>query len=526
MPKILVSDPIANEGVELLQSQGETDVKTGLSPDELISIIGQYDALVVRSETKVTSEVIAAGDKLQVIGRAGVGVDNIDLDAATRKGISVVNAPTGNTIAAAEHTIAMMLALSRNIPQANQSLRSGEWKRSTFTGVELRNRLLGVIGIGKVGREVIQRAQSFQMKILAYDPFVSAEHATLLGIELVPLERLLAESDFICLHTPLTESTRGMINDERLSIVKPSVRILNIARGELIDENALARAVEEGRVAGAAIDVFSSEPPKDDNPLLKSERIIVTPHLGASTQEAQEEVAREVAEQIICVLQGQSARYTVNAPIVLPDSQATLSPYIPVESQAGRLATQLSKGQMSSIKLKFEGDISNYETNILKAACVMGLLGPISDQRINLVNADFIAAERGLRITEEKGPGPEQYGNLITVEVETSEGITIVSATHMRGETHIVRIGEYWIDIVPTGGYLLFTDHQDKPGMIGAVGTIIGQHDINIGFMEVGRMESRGRATMILGLDDDVPEAALDEVRKLDDVYTVRIALL
>jgi D-3-phosphoglycerate dehydrogenase len=526
MPKILISDPIDKEGIELLQAQGDTDVKLGLTPAELISIIGVYDALVVRSETKVTADVIAAGTNLQVIGRAGVGVDNIDLDAATRKGIAVVNAPTGNTIAAAEHTIAMMLALSRNIPQANQSLRAGEWKRSSFTGVELRNRFLGVIGIGKVGKEVIQRAQSFQMHIIAYDPFVSPEHASLLGVELVTLEKLFEESDFICIHTPLTESTRGLIDDARLATVKPSVRILNTARGELIDEHALARAVEEGRVAGAAIDVFSSEPPKDDNPLLNNDKIIVTPHLGASTQEAQEEVAREVAEQIIAVLNDQPARYTVNAPIVLPESQAVLSPYVDVASQAGKLATQLSVGQLSSIKLRFEGDIATYETNILKAACLMGLLGPISDQKINLVNANFISTERGLKVIEEKGPAPEQYSNLITVEVETSAGKTTISATHMRGETHIVRISEYWIDIVPTGGYLLFTDHQDRPGMIGAVGTIIGKHDINIGFMEVGRLESRGRATMILGLDDDVPEAALEEVRQLEDVYTVKIANL
>lgn len=526
MPKILISDPIDKEGIELLQAQGDTDVKLGLTPAELISIIGVYDALVVRSETKVTADVIAAGTNLQVIGRAGVGVDNIDLDAATRKGIAVVNAPTGNTIAAAEHTIAMMLALSRNIPQANQSLRAGEWKRSSFTGVELRNRFLGVIGIGKVGKEVIQRAQSFQMHIIAYDPFVSPEHASLLGVELVTLEKLFEESDFICIHTPLTESTRGLIDDARLATVKPSVRILNTARGELIDEHALARAVEEGRVAGAAIDVFSSEPPKDDNPLLNNDKIIVTPHLGASTQEAQEEVAREVAEQIIAVLNDQPARYTVNAPIVLPESQAVLSPYVDVASQAGKLATQLSVGQLSSIKLRFEGDIATYETNILKAACLMGLLGPISDQKINLVNANFISTERGLKVIEEKGPAPEQYSNLITVEVETSAGKTTISATHMRGETHIVRISEYWIDIVPTGGYLLFTDHQDRPGMIGAVGTIIGKHYINIGFMEVGRLESRGRATMILGLDDDVPEAALEEVRQLEDVYTVKIANL
>ncbi|MDP6495059.1 MAG: phosphoglycerate dehydrogenase, partial [Dehalococcoidia bacterium] len=340
MPKILVADPVAPEGVELLRTQGEVDVKLRLDPKDLLSIIGGYDALVVRSETKVTAEVIEAGERLQVVGRAGVGVDNIDLDAATQRGIAVVNAPTGNTIAAAEHTIAMMMALARNIPQANESLRRGEWTRSAFTGIEVRNRVLGVIGLGKVGTEVARRAMGLQMRALGYDPFVSQEQANLLGIELASLARIFQESDFICLHTPLTESTRGLIGEKEIATMKPTVRILNIARGELVDEDALFKAVEEGRVAGAALDVFSKEPPVD-SPLLMNGKIIVTPHLGASTEEAQTEVAREVAEQVIAVLQGHSARYTVNAPFVLPETQAILAPYMDAATYAGKLATQL-----------------------------------------------------------------------------------------------------------------------------------------------------------------------------------------
>ncbi len=517
MPKILVSDPVASEGVELLRTQGEVDVKLHLDPKDLIAIIGEYDALVVRSETKVTAEVIEAGERLQVIGRAGVGVDNIDLDAATQRGIAVVNAPTGNTIAAAEHTIAMMMALARNIPQANESLRRGEWTRSAFTGIEVRNRVLGVIGLGKVGTEVARRATGLQMRILGYDPFVSQDQANLLGIELASMARIFQESDFICLHTPLTESTRGLIGEKEISTMKPTVRILNIARGELIDENALSKAVDEGRVAGAAIDVFSKEPPVD-SPLLKNAKIIVTPHLGASTEEAQAEVAREVAEQVIAVLQGQSARYTVNAPFVLPETQAILAPYMDAATYAGKLATQLAEGQLQTINLRYEGEIAGYDTNILKAACLVGLLGPISEERVNLVNANLIASQRELRITEQKGTAVELYGSLVTVEMETSQEKTIISATHVRGQTHIVRVNDYWIDIVAAGGYMLFTDHQDRPGMIGAVGTITGKHDINIGFMEVGRMEARGRAIMILGLDDNLPEPVVAEIKALPNV--------
>ena len=526
MPRILVSDPIDPQGIEMLRAVGDVDVKLGLDPKDLLAIIGEYDALVVRSETKATAEVIEASHKLQVIGRAGVGVDNIDLEAATQKGIAVVNAPTGNTIAAAEHTIALMMALARNIPQANESLRRGEWKRSAFMGIEVRNKVLGIIGLGKVGTEVARRAGGLQMQVHAYDPFVSPEQARLLGIELVGLDQIFRNSDFICLHTPLTEATRGLVNDEKIALMKPTARILNAARGELVDEAALFRAVDEGRIAGAALDVFSQEPLPKDNPLLKNSKIIVTPHLGASTEEAQAEVAKEVAEQVISVLQGQSARYTVNAPFVLPESQAILAPYIEAASYVGKLASQLSDGQLRSINLRYEGEIAGYDTNILKAACLMGILGPISEERVNLVNANLIASQRELRITEQKGPATEQYGSLVTVEMETSSGKTAVSGAYVRGETHIVKVDGYWIDIVATGGYMMFTDHQDQPGMIGAVGTITGKHDINIGFMEVGRLEPRGRATMILGLDDPMPELVLNEIRALSNVYQVKVVQL
>ena len=517
MSRLLVSDPLANEGLELLRSQGDVDVKLRMDPQELLSIIGEYDALVVRSETRVTAEVVDAGGKLQVIGRAGVGVDNIDVGAATRRGIPVVNAPTGNTVAAAEHTIAMMLALARNIPQAHESLRRGEWTRSAFTGVEVRNRILGVIGLGKVGTEVAHRARGLRMRVLGYDPFVSPEHASMLGIELSSLDRIFTEADFICLHTPLTESTRGIIGEKALSMMKPTVRILNVARGELVDEDALFRAVEEGRIAGAALDVFSQEPPHG-SPLLSDGRIVVTPHLGASTQEAQAEVAREVAEQVIAVLEGRSAMYTVNAPFVPPETLGILAPYVDAGSYAGKLASQLVMGQLRSVNLRYDGEIAAHDTNLLRAACLVGILSPISDERINLINANLHASQRGLRVTEQKSPLAEQHSSLVTVEMETTERKIAITASQVRGETHIVRINDYWIDIVPTGNYMLLASHQDRPGMIGAVGTITGKHDINISFMEVGRLEPRGPATMIIGLDDPLPEPVLAEINALPNM--------
>ncbi|MCH8282845.1 MAG: phosphoglycerate dehydrogenase, partial [Chloroflexi bacterium] len=324
MPKILVADPIAQEGVDLLSSRAQVDVKIGLKPEELLEILPEYDALVVRSETKVTAEAIRAGKRLQVIARAGIGVDNIDLEAATSAGIAVVNAPTGNTVAAAEHTMALMLALARNIPDAHHSVKGGEWRRSAFMGIEVRNKTLGIAGLGRVGTEVARRAQSFGMRLLGYDPFVSPDYALRLGVELMPLDALLAESDFITLHTPLTDSTQHLIGARQLSLIKPGARLINVARGELIDEDALLEALNGDRLAGAALDVFAKEPP-GDNPLLSHPKVVATPHLGASTEEAQREVAIEAAEQVLAVLDGSPARNTVNAPFVAPEVHSVLA---------------------------------------------------------------------------------------------------------------------------------------------------------------------------------------------------------
>ncbi len=523
--KVLIADPIADEGIKILRSQAQVDIKLGLKPAEIIPIIGDYDALVVRSQTQVSAEIIQAGDKLQVIARAGVGVDNIDIDEATRRGILVVNAPNANTISAAEHTIALMLTLARNISQANAALKSGVWRRSDFMGTEVRNKTLGIIGLGNVGSEVAKRAHGLEMKLIAHDPFISVDHARKLQVELVSLKQLLKESDFITLHLLLTTSTRGIIGAKALALVKPTVRIINTARGGLIDEDALAKAVKEKRVAGAAIDCFATEP-ATECVLFEDDNIIVTPHLGASTTEAQAVAAKDVAEQIIAVFKGQPARYTVNAPFISVETLSVLAPFTKVASTVGRLVRQLAEGQMNAIKIKYDGEISSYDTNTLKAAVLGGLLEGISEERVNLVNANMVAAQRGLAVVEQKESTCENYASLITAEVTTSTGVTTVAGTVMRGEPHIVQVNNYWIDIVPTGGYFLFSDHLDRPGILGAVGNITGDADINISSMHVSRLKPRGQALMVLALDEPLPEEQQQRMLSIPDIHTIKVVKL
>lgn len=524
-PKILIADPIADAGVDLLRSRAEVDVKVGLTERELLAIIGEYQALVVRSETKVSAEVIQAGKRLQVIARAGIGVDNIDLDAATTAGIAVVNAPTGNTVAAAEHTLALMLALSRNIPYAHQSLKAGEWRRSDFVGIEVRNKTLGIIGLGRVGSEVALRAKSFGMRLVAYDPFVAPDYARRQGIELLSLEEVLAESDFVTLHTPLTDNTRSLIGARELSSMKRGARLINVARGELIDETALLEALETDQLGGVALDVFAKEPP-GPSPLLDHPKVVVTPHLGASTQEAQREVAIEAAEQVLAVLNGEPARNAVNSPFMTPEVHAVLAPYLRVASVVGRLLTYLAEGQFVSVTIRYEGEITQHDTATLKAAVLAGLLGPVTTGQVNVINAPRLAQERGLNVTEQLNAVAQEYSSLVSATLNTTEDSITLTGTSMRDETHIVKVNDYWLDIVPSVPYLLFVDNQDQPGSIGAVGTVAGRHNINISFMEVGRLNLRGRAMMILGLDDPVPPHVLAEIKELPQIFNARLVTL
>ena len=523
--KVLVADPVAPEGVEILKKHAEVDVKTGLKPEELAAIIGDYEGLMVRSETKVTARIIEAGRKLQVIARAGVGIDNIDVEAATQRGIVVVNAPTANTMAAAEHTIALMMALARNIPQAHESLREGAWKRQSFVGVEVRNKTLGIVGLGNVGSEVARRVQGFHMRVLGFDPYVSPQYARNLHVELVTLEEIFREADFITLHVPLTPQARNMIGPKELAVMKPSVRIINCARGGLIDEQALDQALREGKVAGAALDVFAQEPPRD-LPLLKNERVIVTPHLGASTHEAQANVAIDAAEQIVSVLNGQPVRYAVNAPLISAEMMPILAPFLKVATAVGRMIAQLAEGQMSSIDIGYEGEIAKYDLTALKAAVIGGLLQEISEERINVVNANLVARRRGLRVAEHKDTACENYTSLITVAVTTTAGVTTSAGTMLRGELHIVRVNDYWIDIVPKGDYFLFSDHRDRPGLIGAVGNVTGSADINVSSMQLARLKPRGQALMVLELDEPLNEDQIKQILAIPDVYTAKLVEL
>jgi len=523
--KVLVADPISSEGIDILRSYAQVDIKLGLKSEEIISTIGDYEALIVRGQTQVSAEVIEAGKKLQVIARAGVGVDNIDVEEATRRGIVVVNAPTGNTISAAEHTIALMLALARHIPQANAMLKSGVWQRSDFMGIEVRNKTLGIIGLGNIGSEVARRAQGLEMKLIAYDPFISIDYAHNLRVELLSLEQLIRESDFITLHLPLTASTKALIGAKELALVKPTVRIINTARGGLIDEEALAKAVKEKRVAGAAIDVFSNEP-ATKSVLFENDAIIVTPHLGASTTEAQAMAAKDIAKQIIDVFKGRPARYAVNAPFISVEALSVLAPFIKAASTTSKLVSQLAEGQMNAIQIKYEGEIADYDTKILKASIIGGILEGISEERVNLVNANIIAAQRGLTVVEQKETTCENYASLITIEATTNTGVTTVTGTVMRGELHIVRVNNYWLDIMPTRGYFLFTDHLDRPGIISAVSKVTSNGDVNISSMHVGRLKVRGHAIMVVDLDAPLSEGQLKQIRSIPDIYSAKLVKL
>lgn len=524
-PRILVADPVAIEGIELLRSAGDVDVRTGQAQDSLIASIGDYDALVVRSETKVTRAVIEAGAHLQVIGRAGVGVDNIDLEAATERGVIVVNAPQGNTVAAAEHTIALLLALARHVPQADASMRSGKWDRKSFVGTEVRGKALGIVGLGKIGSEVARRAAAMEMRILGFDPFVPVERARALGVESVDFEQLIMLSDFITVHPPLTGATQGMISAAEIARMKPGVRLINVARGGIIDEADLAAAVAAGAVAGAAVDVYTTEPPID-NPLVDAAdpRIIITPHLGASTAEAQERVAVDVAEQIVDVLSGRPARYAVNAPLLPPETLKVVGPYMAVAELLGRMATQLVTGNLKSIEIEYFGEVAEHDTTPLRASVIRGLLRPISEENINIVNANLVAQSRGWDIEERKRTSHEVYLNLVNVRVVTSEAEVTVGGTVQHGQAHVVLINGLDIDILPeAGSSLIVCDNEDRPGMIGRVGTLLGGFDINIQSMQVGRRGRRGRALMLIAVDESPTNEQVARIEAIDGIYNVRL---
>lgn len=521
MARILIADEIAQEGIDLLARAHEVEVRTKQSEAELIESIRGVSALIVRSQTQVTAPVIAAADALRVIGRAGVGVDNIDVPAATARGIVVANAPLANTLSAAEHAFGLMLAVARNIPQADQSLRGGEWARNAYMGVELAGRTLGIVGLGRIGSEVAARARAFQMRVLGYDPFVSNERAAQIGAELRTLEELFAESDFVTLHTALVDQTRGMVNAALLARAKPGLRLVNTARGALVDEQALYDAVESGQLGGAGIDVYSKEPAVG-NVLTTHPRIVVTPHLAASTQEAQDRAAVTVAEQVEAVLAGGSAAFAVNAPAVDPEALAVLGPYIDAATLAARVAAQLAPGAFEHVTVEYAGEIANHDVTPLRAAVIGGLLHAITDTNVSMVNADHLAEQRGLRIEETTGPARAPFTSLVVVQLHAQEGGIAVAATQTEHGVEVVRVDQFEVDLSPQRGrYVVALENVDQPGMIGRVGQMLGEWGVNISYMSVGS-GAADRALMAIGMSRALTPAEAEALGALPHIFSVR----
>jgi len=525
--KVLVSDKLAQEGLDILKKEKaiEVDVKTGLSPEELKKVIRDYDGLIVRSGTKVSKEIITAGKKLKVIGRAGVGLDNVDVEAASRSGIVVMNAPGGNTISTAEHTMSMILALSRNIPQAYLSLKEGRWERKRFMGTELYGKTLGIIGLGRIGTEVAKRAMSFGMKIIAFDPYLSLERARMLKIEPVNLKKLFGASDYISVHTPLNEETKHLISDKEIALMKDGMKIINCARGGIIDEQALLKGLKSGKVAGCALDVFEQEPPLD-SPLLKLDNVITTPHLGAATEEAQINVAIDIAEQMCSALLGRGVRNAVNAPTLAPEVAQVFKPYLTLAEKMGTLLSQLADGHIARLKIEYRGDIGSYDTAPITIACVKGILQPFMGETVNYVNACVLAKERGIVIEETKSEKVENFANLISVEIKTRKGALAVWGTvFAKNDPRIVRINKYYVEAHP-GGYMLIIKNRDLPGVVGQIGTLLGQHRINIAEMTFGREKPGGQAITVLNVDSSIPEKVLEKIKKSKNISDARLIKL
>ena len=520
MTKVLVSDPIDQAGIDLLGQVAQVDQRTGLSEEELIGIIGEYDGLMIRSGTQVTAAVIAAASRLKIIGRAGVGVDNVDVPAATQRGVLVVNSPEGNTIAAAEHALAMMLTLSRHIPQAHSGMRAGKWDRKKYVGNELYKKTLGVVGLGKIGSHVARVAQAMGMEVLAYDPFISSERAQQLRVRLRPLDALFKEADYISLHLPRTPDTENLVNAELIATMKPNARLVNCARGGIINEADLAAALNNGVIAGAALDVYANEPLEADSPLRGDcDRLILTPHLGASTEEAQANVAIDVAEQIRDVLLGLPARSAVNIPGLTPDVMERLKPHLQLAETLGLLISQLSGGPVQELQVLLQGEFAEHPSQPLVVASLKGLLSSALGDRINYVNAALEAKQRGVHVLEVKDEASRDFaGGSLQLSCRNANGShTVTGAVFADGDLRITSIDEFPLN-VPPSRHMLFTRHRDMPGIIGNLGSLLGEHNVNIASMQVGRRIVRGDAVMVLSLDDPIPSSTLTSVKDINGI--------
>jgi len=523
MAKVLISDNLSSEGVEILKKSGlEVVVKTGMTPDELKKEIKDYDGLVIRSATKVTADVVAAAKKLKVIGRAGSGLDNVDKPAASKRGIVVMNTPGGNTVTTAEHTFAMMMSLARNIPQATASMKAGKWEKKKFEGVELYKKTLGVIGMGAIGAQVAKRAIGFGMTVLGYDPFLSKEKADALGVVMSSLDNIYKKSDFITIHSPLTDDTRGLINTKTIKKMKDGVRIINCARGGIVDEKALHAALKSGKVAGAALDVLEKEPP-ENNPLLELDNFICTPHLGASTREAQLNVAVAVAEQIADYLNTGVARNAVNVPFVAADVLPKVQPYIGLAEKLGSFLAQIYEGGLDKVTIEYFGEVADLDAAApITTAVLKGLLDPIMEEAVNYVNAPFIAKDRGIEVKEVKSSDPTDYPSLIKVTASSGKkSFAVAGALYNKKDARIVLVDDFLLEVVPEGD-MLVTNNNDKPGVIGNLGTMLGQNNINIARMQFGRDKKGGRAISVISIDGVPGKPVMDKLNKLPNVLSVK----
>jgi len=521
--KILVTEKVSEQGIELLRQQHEVDIIEGLSHEELLAIIPNYHALIVRSETQVTKQVIEAAVNLKVIGRAGVGLDNIDIHAATAKGITVLNTREGNVTAASEHTLALMFALARHVPQAHLALKSGQWERERYVGVEICGKTLGILGFGRIGSAVAEKALALGMKVIVYDPFIREEKPKEMGAELLDLDEVFARSDFLTLHLPLTAETWHMLNAEAFRKMKPGIRIIQCSRGGIIDENALVDAIKAGIVAGAALDVFEQEPPDTDHPLFSLDEVIYTPHLRSYTKEAQIGVAVDVAEGVLTALRGEPVVSAVNMPHVAKGSLDVIRPYLTLAEKMGSLAVQLVSGRIDSVEMIYNGSISEVDTKMITTAAVMGILNPILQDAVNYVNATTVAKARGIKIREIKSKDTESFADLVSVQIRTDKEELRVAGTQFgREEGRIVMINGYRVDVEPQG-WLLIAPHYDHPGMVGKVGSILGEYQINIRTMQVSSTKQEGTNVMVVGVQSDIPQEVLRRINEIDGIIETKV---
>lgn len=521
--KVLICDSLSKKGIEILESSPKikVDIKMGLSPDELKRTIVDYDGIIIRSETKLKKDIIEVADRLKVIGRAGIGLDNVDIEAATKKGIVVMNTPQENAIAAAEHTIAMMLAISRKIPQANASMKAGKWEKRKFMGIELYKKTLGIIGVGVIGTIVADRARGLKMKVIGYDPYLSKEVAEKKGVELVSLEDLLRNSDFITIHTPLTEETKNLIGKKEFEKMKNGVIIINCARGGIINEKDLYDAIKSGKVSGAALDVFENEP-AIGNPLLELDEVIGTPHLGAATGEAQENVSIAIANQIIDYFTKGEARNAVNMPAVSPEILPLIKPYLRLAEKLGSFVAQISNYAIEEVLIEYHGEVAEYGTKPITISALKGLLTPFVGETVNFVNASVMARERGIKVVESIKEGPEDFTSLIALTVKSKMEQNYIAGTIFgKKELRIVKLNDFFIEAIPEG-HILLVNNYDRPGVIGNIGKTLGSRNINIATMQFGRDQMGGRAISLLHLDSPLPPGMLGEILRLPNIISVR----